>query len=172
MRCSAISHLEIILNPKPLPGPGSFSPAQSGWALSRTGCIPLSILTMMRHGTSGMTRSVLKQTAFSVSAKKTISGSMVPDRAVPAVKSIMTAAQSMDAANRTAPWDVTVTAISKSGIMSFPSFITTAKETIPICRRRTSIPVWGWSVLPVSARMLDPCSMWIRYETSPAVYRS
>ena len=57
------------------------------------------------------------------------------------------------AESRIVRWAVTATGIWRSGTTYLRSSITTETTIIPSWSRRTLIPAWGWSVLPVSCRM-------------------
>ena len=81
-------------------------------------------------------------------------------RVAPARRSILTAVRNTAAVSRTVRPDATATAIWRSGTTSFPSLTMTAMATTPTSFRRTSIPVWAWSVWPSSARV------WIRSSMS------
>ena len=68
---------------------------------------------------------------FSASARRTTSGNTARDPAAPVRRSTTTADPNTAAGSRPAPWDVTVTAISRSGTTSFRSSSTTERATTP-----------------------------------------
>ncbi len=65
-----------------------------------TDCIPLYTRMMTKHSTSGTKKSASRLSESSVSAKKTISGSMAQVLAVHALRFIMTVEKNTDAVNQ------------------------------------------------------------------------
>ena len=76
-----------------------FLPRWLGW--TRSACTRLSMRRTMRRGRSGMRRSASQRIVFSVSVKRTTSGSMAQAPAVHVQKFIMTVEKNTAAANRT-----------------------------------------------------------------------
>ena len=139
---------------KPSRSAGSSSPTLS--VSSPTACIRPFTSTMTRRSTSGTGRSASPPTGSPASARRTTSGSTARVPAVPAPRSIMTAASSTAAASPTARSAATATATSRSGTTFLPSSTMTATTTTPSSSRRTSTPAWVLNALPVCARMSVP----------------
>ena len=92
---------------------------------SRTDCIRLSIWKMTRRSRSGIRRWEFRRSVSSVLERRITSGSMVPAPAVRVLRFIMTEARNTDAESRAVPWDVSVTAIWRSGTTYLPSLTMT-----------------------------------------------
>ena len=154
-RCLVTFLLEIISRQRQSTGHGSS--LQRLQDLIQRDYILLYMRMTMKHGKSGIKKSVSRQSVSSVSEKKITSGSMVQVLVVHVQKFIMTVVKNMAVENQAVQQAANVTVIWKSGMMYFHSSTMTDMETILTWLRRTLIQVWDWSVLHVLCRMQILC---------------
>lgn len=109
LKCSATFRSAITLKATRPPGPGNS--LQRYWRCRRISFMSLFLKTTTRHMISGQNRSAFPPTIWYALGKRTTFGSMAPDRAGRALKSILTGERTRAAVSPAARSAATATAM-------------------------------------------------------------